>query len=257
MFIKLAMVVLMISSSGLLLEQKNTRPQARLVRTFYKGDFIHAAGDAAIALIAFANKPGDKIAVRVCSKEPIPLALAIASGRPFYLASLLVENYNYAPENILFQRSDECSDNPLLATTEFWAIPKGAPLPCALETIKSSEVSAEEYWPQQGIDRLGISFEQLLNKQIEQLRAEETAIAVVIGYYLKKPSPRLKMNLAKAGRAIAKSGLTKKKYFIRSLPWTGMIDTTDREPVFPTIIIIKMRGETASSLSSIELKCMP
>lgn len=237
--IKATLLAVLFCPAGIQPPLEDSRPRARLVRTFHTGDFIHAAEDAAIGLTAFANKPGDIIAVRVCSKEPLPVALAASSGRPFYLASFLSENYNFSRENIVFLRAADCSRHSRIAVTEFWAVPKGAALPPAAEALKASAVNAEEYWPRRGGTPQGDSFDELLTDVIRKAPPPGSTAIVVIGYYLRKPSPELRRNMARASTLLARSGIPANSYFLRTLPWTGIVDKDDREPAYPTIILLR------------------
>ena len=120
---KLLISVSLLISCAALFGQNRKLPGARLVSTFYKGDFLHANNEAALDLREFANMPGDRIAVRICSKEPLAVAITIASGRPLLLASNLI-NHGYSGKNILFLRAARCeTSDPNIAVTQFWAVP--------------------------------------------------------------------------------------------------------------------------------------
>jgi hypothetical protein len=233
-----SLVLLIFIAGSLLPLQQNVRRNARLITTFERGDYIHAADEAAIGLTAFADQPGDIIAVRICSKEPLPLALAIASGRPFYLTTVLADKYHYSRENILFLRSENCARHNLrIAITEYWAVPYGAPLPSSVESIKSSQVKAEEYAPL-GSQSKEIAFKQSLQNLAKRVHTDPGVVGVIVGYYLRKPNLSLRRKLWRARSFLEESGLPKNRYFIRQLPWTGTIDSTDLEPTYPAIIII-------------------
>jgi hypothetical protein len=222
--------------------QESIRPEAKLIRTFDRGDYLHAVEEAAIGLTAFADKPqdGDTVAVRICSREPMPVALATASGRPFYLATVLANNYRYPREDIVFLRSESCPQyNPRIAITEYWAVPYNAELPSFVESVRSSQVNAEEYFPVER-DSRGSRFKESLRNLATTLHTKPGTVGVIVGYYFKKPSAALKKRLREARRFMEKSRLPKERYFIRHLPWTGTIDTTDPEPEYPNVIVIEM-----------------
>jgi hypothetical protein len=236
---KTPMLGLLLTFSNMLMYQEKHPPEARLIRTFYKGDFLHANNEAALDLRAWAGGPDDRIAVRICSKEPMPVAVAVASGRPFLLVSNLT-NHGYSQERILFLRSDSCLGNdPAIAVTEFWAIPKGASLPPSTESIKSSQIKAESLMNERSKNNK--SYTIALQKLITLLRAKPEASGVVVGYYNKSPSLVLKRKLQKARSFLKNSRLPGKRYFVRSLPWTGNVDPVDPEPDFPDVIVVEVK----------------
>ena len=48
--------------------------------------------------LSIGSKDRKTVAVRVCSKEPMPFALATAAADPFHIADLLIGGYGYSPE---------------------------------------------------------------------------------------------------------------------------------------------------------------
>src|SRR5438067_273686 len=133
----LVIVIVLFVCSVTSVSQKSGPPKAKLIRSaFTGGDFLHVIEEAALDLKEYASEPGDMAAVRVCSKEPLPLALTIATASPFIMVEYL-EHYGLSRERILFLRAEDCSgNNPEIAVTEFWAIPKGATPPTSVESIK-------------------------------------------------------------------------------------------------------------------------
>lgn len=223
------------------LAQNGDSPNAKLVRTFYKGDFLHANNEAALDIKEYSTVLGDKVAVRICSREPMPLALAIASGRPFLLASTL-SGYGYSPNDILFLRYSKCPNfDPKIAITEYWSIPKGSKLPPAIEVLKSTQVKPEEYITQG--DNKEAAFNDNLLKLARNLQQIQNSYGIVAGYYHKKPSYKLKQKLQKAQFFLSKQGIPSDRYFVRLLPWTGLIDAQDPEPIYPALISITIIKE--------------
>jgi hypothetical protein len=246
---KYSTIILVLFSSVTLFGQNSDKPEAKLIRVFTKGDFLHTNNEAALDLREFTNGSEDKVAVRICSREPTPLALATASGRPFLLASNLT-NHGYSPENILFLRAKNCKQySSLIAITEFWAIPKGAALPPAVDVLKSSQVKTDEYVTKKG-ETKEEGFRRNLENLASKLRGEPRAVGIIAGYYLNNPSFGLKNNLQKAQRFFARSGLPKDRYFIRTLPWTGVIDFGDREPVYPAVMSVEVTKAEKSGATS-------
>jgi hypothetical protein len=239
---KTLMLGLLLTLSNMLMNQEKHPPEARLVRTFYKGDFLHANNEAALDLKAWAGGPDDRVAVRICSKEPMPLALAVASGRPFLLVSNLV-NHGYSQERIMFLRSDSCLHNdPAIAATEFWAIPKGASLPSSTESIKSSQVKAESLMNKES-EKNNKTYMIALQNLVAVLSTTPEASGIVVGYYNKSPSPKLTRKLRKAQSFLKNSKIPSDRYFVRTLPWTGSSDPGDLEPDVPDVIVVRVRKD--------------
>ncbi len=139
-----SVVCLLFFSGALLVAQETVKPKARLVRpAFTGGDFLHVIEEAAIDIKEYAGGPGGAAAVRVCTKEPLPVALTTATANPFIMIDYL-EHYGFSREHILFLRAEDCSGkNPAIVMTEFWAIPKGATPPPSVESIRSSQARLE------------------------------------------------------------------------------------------------------------------
>ena len=78
-----SVVSLLFFSGALLVAQETVKPRAKLVRTaFTGGDFLHVIEEAAIDIKEYAGEPGGAAAVRVCTKEPLPVALTTATANP-------------------------------------------------------------------------------------------------------------------------------------------------------------------------------
>src|SRR5438105_4472484 len=120
--------------SALIPIRPNIQPRAELVRRFYRsGDFIAVAQEAALDLKSHASGPDDMVAIRICSRSPMPLALSKSGISPFYMLPYL-EHYGFTPDRISFLRSEDClNDDHTITATEFWAVPKGATPPSSSE----------------------------------------------------------------------------------------------------------------------------
>lgn len=132
-----------ISSQG----QQRSQPVPQLIHRYELACGYSCAQEVAADLGKHgAGKPGDRIAVRFCSKEALPLALTTAIAAYGYVISILEQSYAYNPEHVLLLRSDDClGQNAAVTATEFWDIPLGASMPAAVESIRSSEVKVRVY----------------------------------------------------------------------------------------------------------------
>lgn len=221
--------------------QISESPSSMLVRTFSTGDYLNAASEAALILREVASKPGDRIAVRICSEKPMPVTLVIASGRPFLIESIL-KSYGYSSDRILFLRNEDCRQNgdKDVATTEFWAVPEGASPPKSNELVKASQVRAEEYPLNEKGHYSTKAFESNLRELANKLRRKPNASGIVVAYYLRRPSAKLKNNLRKAEEFLRRNGLSKDRYYTSVIPWTGTVDSDDKEPRFPSLMSVEI-----------------
>src|SRR2546429_2119485 len=117
----LFLIIGLLLSSGVSLGQGG-KPEAVQVRRYERtGSGFDAITEANYELTRIAGKPDDIAVVRICSREPMPLALSIAAMNPFTVARALNQGYNFALKRILFLRSENClSSDTAVAATELW-----------------------------------------------------------------------------------------------------------------------------------------
>jgi hypothetical protein len=225
--------------------QESIQPQAKLVRKVFKrGDFISVAQEAALDLKDQASGKEDMVAVRICSQEPMPLALSMAAVNPFSMLSYF-DHYNFSRERVLFLRSEDCiGDDPAITVTEFWIIPKGAALPPSVESIKSCQAQYELVGDQSPIENEHI-FRASLQKFGSKLRIRSEAVGIIGGYYYKRPSPIMKRKLREAQKFLEQMGLTRDRYFTSLQQWPGEYDenSAEHEPQYPEMEIIDISKE--------------
>lgn len=188
----------------------------------------------------------DLAAVRICSREPMPLALAIAAMNPFMVARALNQGYNFALERVLFLRSEDCLGSDLaVAATEIWAVQKGAALPAFVESVKSTQAHLKTVGTRtllaEGTRKYRLAVKQLATK----VRGAPDATGMVVGYYFKQPSPELKRRVSEAQKILKQSGLPLDRYFVRLMPWPGerTIDPPEPEPKYPSIFVVGVAKE--------------
>src|ERR1044072_9496169 len=140
----LFLIIALLLFSGVSLGQV-AKPEAVQVRRYESGGSgFDEITEANYELTRRLDTSVDLAAVRVCSREPMPLALSIAAMNPFAVARALNLGYNFALERILLLRSQDClGSKSAVAPTELWEIPKGAALPTFAESIKSSHAQLE------------------------------------------------------------------------------------------------------------------
>lgn len=165
--------------SASLARQAILQSHIRLVHRYERTCGYACAQEFAIDLGGVYGKhPGDTVAIRFCSKDPLPVALSTSAADYRYVISILEGSYDYTSDRVVFLRSENClSSNRAVTATEFWIIPKGAAPPSSLESMKSSQVR---------IDPLGMlgligsarNYKAALQKLQTKLRANPEAVAV-------------------------------------------------------------------------------
>jgi hypothetical protein len=118
--------------------QRNVEDAARLFKRYDPGAAYNRVTEDVLTLsLSVKAKERAQVAVRVCSKEPLPFALATAGADPFHIADLLTGGYGYTAERVTFLRSEDClsAKEPLRPVTEIWTIPEGASLPAHDEAL--------------------------------------------------------------------------------------------------------------------------
>jgi hypothetical protein len=237
-----AMVVGLLFAARLFLPvSENSQSDARLVKRYERSCGYSCAQELAIDLGGvYAKGNHDIVAVRFCSKESLPLALATAAAPPKDVLSILMSSYGFVPERILFLRSENClGANPAVTPTEFWVIPKGAALPTSVESIKSNQVQVHPLG-MEGLIGNARSYKEGMRQLPDKLRANPEGVGLVLGYYYKRPSNRLKQRLDEARRMLQRSGLSKNRYSVRFVPWTGEYGDDDQEPTYPSLFVIEV-----------------
>lgn len=245
-----ALMIGLALSYSVLLRQDNTHPEARLVNRCESGcSSSNAVMEATIDLLHHLGQPPDMVAIRVCSKRAMPIALFIATTDPIYVTRWLATVHNYPTERVVFLRSEDClGTNPAVAATELWAIPRGAALPTSVESVQANRVrseviGADENTPARGARDYRAATQDLIRK----LRARPNAVGIVLGYYYKRPSPIMRRRLREVRRLLERSGLPQNRYFVCFMPWQGEygIDPPTSEPRYPSVSMIEIMGRNA------------
>lgn len=231
---------LLLSSGTLLSGQESKQPEAKLVRSpFAGGDVMQVIQEAALDLKEYASGSGDMVAIRLCSKEPMPVALSTAAASPFIMLEYL-EHYGFSRERVLLLRSEDClGDNPAIAVTEFWAIPKGAAPPQSVESIRSNQAQLEVVRTEDTI-KGPKGYRAALQQLIAKLRAKPEAAGVIVGAYYENPSPALEQNLRKAQRVLEQNGLSANRFYVRATPLLGERAENEPHPKYPSLFVVEV-----------------
>lgn len=238
------LIIVLFILSDLPLGQVGTQPEAMRMRRCERGcSGFDEITEANYVLTRRLDTSNDFAVVRICSKEPMPLALSVAAINPFTVARALNQGYNFALERILFLRSEDClGSDSSVAATELWAVPKGAALPTFVESIKSSQAHIETIGTKTLLAEGARNYRLAVKELTTKVRAAPEATGVVVGYYFKQPSPGIKKRVNEAQKMLEQGGLSRDRYSVRLIPWPGerSIDPPEPEPKYPSIFVVKV-----------------
>jgi hypothetical protein len=232
------LVLLAVGIIGPLPAARVAEAQTRLFKRYERGgSYNRIIEDVLTLTIEVKPEQRTKVAVRVCSKQPLPFALVNATPDPFHIAELLVDGYAYSPSQVVFVRSEDClGKDPSAGVTEIWTLSHGASLPPHVEERKSSDVTRTALGKRPA-DRGVRDYRNAVDELIKNLRADPTATGVVIGYIVRRPSPMLQRRLREVRRVLERSGLPPDRYLVRTMYWND--EGPNSEPQYPSVFIIK------------------
>lgn len=240
---------LLLSPDASLPSQVSFRSEAKLVHRYESRCGYSCAQELASDLGGvYGTNPNDTVAVRFCSNEPLAVALLTSAADYRYVITILQGSYGYTPARILFLRSKGClGSTRVIATTEFWVIPKGATLPPSVESRKSSQVRIDSFG-MKGLIGNSRTFKVALQKLPAKLRINQEAIGVVVGYYYNQPSKAMKQRIVAAQKILERSRVPPDRYFVRLTPWTGeqAVDPPDPESNYPSVFVVEIEGNRVS-----------
>jgi hypothetical protein len=195
-------------------------PSRRLVT---RGEMYSPLQEIYLDLEGSAGKPGDMIAMRICSGEPLPVAMFLAVVNPLGVGERIAkEGMNgrvfFSQDRIMILRSPDCSvTHPPYVPLEFWGVPKGATLPPFVESAKLCQVLLEG----RASDELAknqMAYRQSLKKVVAEARASADAVVIVLGEYNVRPSSSMRSALREAKSFLKQSRLPQNRYFVRIKP---------------------------------------
>lgn len=245
----LTSITLMLSLAAPLLAQSDSQPKAvpsrRLVT---RGEMYHPLSEIYIDLEASAGKPGDMAAMRICSKEPLPVAMYVAVVNPVAIGWRLVEGVNgtrsFPPDSVMILRSPDCQvTDPPYVPVEFWGVPKGAPLPPSVESAKLCQINVEGAGPDEPVKSLR-AFRAALRGILAKVNENSEAVVIVKGEYNLRPTASMRRALREAKRFFARSRLPGDRYFVRLKP-SAFYDPEYPEPEarYPDVFAVQITKE--------------
>lgn len=238
--------ILLIGATVLAFAQEAQRlesiPSRRLVR---RGDMYHPLSEIYIDIEGSARNPGDMVAMRICSKEPLSVALFTSVVSPLGIGQNFVRGVNgrlsFPADHVLILRSPDCPvTHAPYVPVEFWGVPKGAALPHSVESIKLCQVKIEAAGADETVKNLR-GYRAALRALVARLRANPELVAVIRGEYYLRPSASIKRALKESERFLEQSGLPRERFFLRLKP-SAYYDPAypKAEPKFPDIIAVQI-----------------
>ncbi len=242
-------VLLVLTLPATLALSQTAAPEATLVERCEGGcsGYSHVM-ETTLTLARYTEPLAETVALRVCSRRSMPLALATAAMNPHAYAGWMIDVYNFSPQSVVFLRSEDClGSNPDVAVAELWSVPRGARLPPHVEAIVSCRLHTSflgtkprrtEELPFEG----AVNYRVALRQLIAELRAKPNAVGVVYGYVLERPSSVIRRRIAEAQRILEQSGLPSNRYLVRLRYWDGEygIDPPDPKPLYPSVYLVEV-----------------
>jgi hypothetical protein len=243
----IGIIILLIGNGVLALAQEASRPVAvpsrRLVT---RGELHHPLSEIHLDIEESAGKPGDMVAMRICTHEPLPIALFIGVVNPVGIGESFVQGaitgrLKFAPERVLILRSPDCpvTDAPYVPV-EFWGVPRGAVLPSSVESIKLCQVKIEEVGSKEPIKSLR-GYRAALKALAGKLSVNPELTGVILGKYNLRTSASLKRALRESGRVLEQAGVARRRFFVRLKPSAQYEPEYGwPEPKFPDIFAVQI-----------------
>lgn len=228
------------------LAQSAARPEAVPSRRLAgRADLHHELTEIRLDIEESAGKPGDMVAMRICSKEPLAVSMFTSVVSPLGVGEGFVRGFNirvsFAPEHVLILRSPQCpvTQAPYVPI-EFWGVPKGAALPAAVESLKLCQVTYEAVGSREAV-KSPRAYRAALKALAVKLSANAESFGVILGEYNLRPSASLKRALKETGRFLERSGVPRRRFFVRLKP-AAYYDPefSGAEPKFPDILAVRI-----------------
>ena len=196
----------------------------------------------------------DRIAIRVCSKDPLPVALSMAKGLPF-ATTVKLERLGIPQSRIYYLRqSRNCRTLPNnYALTEYWLIPGDADFPefdqsAEASCLSGSQLTNADSLTKQGwleVDKLeGVtpqSYKLVLDGVVKQLKQDKSGVVVVrVPYYGLSPTFELKSRVRQTVDYLKTSGIASHRVYVRRIYSGSRPAFHNDEPQYPDVFLISL-----------------
>jgi hypothetical protein len=197
------------------------------------GDLLNMLYKVTQEVDSVFDRKEDTFAIRVCSNDPLPLALPAAAGAPF-LTTIKLEKLAIQKSRIFYLRWNKNCAIPAngYALTEYWLVPKGAELPEHLEARSAASLEGQQFTHWGGVekgDRTEIgeteqltpqSYATILQKISTQLKEQKNAIVMIpFRYYKRFASTELNKTLAETVRYLERNGISSSRIHTKRIDY--------------------------------------
>jgi hypothetical protein len=238
----LLLVLLMLAAAGTPCFAQQTNAQAVLFKRYDRGGWVNRFIEGTLTLSIYVKREQRfTIALRVCSKEPLPFALVTANADPFFLSEWLVSAYGYAPERLVYLRSEDClGKDPSRGVTEIWTLSEGASFPPHVEKVAFTDAQRVALGKKEAYRGVR-DYREAVTGLIKQLQVNPAARGLVVAYHEPggKLNPKLRRRLKEVTKMFERSGLPRERYLVHVTYWNDETWEHEPETQYPLVYIIK------------------
>ena len=216
------------------------------------GDLLNMLYKIGLELDYSVDREADTFAIRVCSNEPLRIALPLAAGDPF-LATAKLEKLGIPKSRIYYLRQRNCAISANgYARTEYWLVPKGAEFPVHVEARSAANLlgyqftnwgeversDGDRYEVDDKIENLTPkSYTAVLDKVVALLKEHKNAVTVIeVRHYAHSSSAELRKRVAETQNYITRNGISPYRIYTKRLYWgPKSVDQTD---LYPNIFVV-------------------
>lgn len=226
------LIVIALLTGNIFGQVKVSKP--KMISKFYKGD-SYEAFDNALTKVAGHIQNGDKLIIRLCTREKFPEALALSAGRPATTILRNAKNYDINFDDIYFATYSKCafSGNRTPAPVEFWLVPMNSMLESDSK-IPATNLKINEYRYSDDLNQ----FKKDLRSFNRYLSENPAAHGYLLGYSRSTRAKKLMKNIEFAKLYLRNAGLSDRfKIFLQQ--WSG-IEDNDVDLGFPYLLEIEI-----------------
>lgn len=249
-----AFLLLMFCSLGLG-QNKNDRPRLLMSFGANNEDVLNAIFNLGGQLAEANFNPQEEIlAVRVCSNDPLPIALAMANSAPF-LTTLKLEKRGIPKSSIFYLRQNKnCKSIPNdYVSTDFWLIPKNAEFPEFVEARRASNLSGYELTHAgflAEVDPVEVrsselekltpqSYNLVLKRMVDLMRKNKSAVAVIqVPYYRRSSTAELNKRVRDTLEYLKVNNIADHRIYVRKMYSGNTMASPEDEPKYPDIMVV-------------------
>lgn len=194
------------------------------------------------------------LVLRVCSNDPMLVALSMSKSEPFLTTSML-EKHGIPKSSVIYLRQNKTC-KPLLknyASTDFWIVPKSAELPEFIEARKASNISGNQ------LTRAGFlqeeklvkaissgmvsltpqSYKAVIEKIVDFLESSKSAVVVIrVPFYRFSSAVELNRNVRETQRYLRGRGIAQHRIYVKKI-YSGSSFAPEDEPKYPDVLVVR------------------